>query len=467
MLFTSPAFMFLFLPLSIVFCLMFGKNRKRLCMGIVNIMYYIFLYMNNPINIIWLPALVLYSYVVTHTEYIKRRKIFGIISGAVPVIWLVVMRCLAYYASFGFVYPVGITFPVLCASAYIWDVAYGDEAKTGITKLGFYLTFFPIMLIGPFLGYSRFTELTDGENMNITLPRCASGVKYFALGFIKRIAVGAVLIEGYSKIFAYSWDTPNLLTIFLVLILIYFGVYFSIAGYYDMAVGISRMYGIEVSGITANPIKTATVNEYSKNLLGNIRTWSEKYVVRPIERTAGKNMSRIWRICITCVCTVFFVRSEPLTLLLAIPLIAFSAASAGVRLDKVNGKGKAGLRALFGVLMLLVIGAFWVFVTMSGAPELLDYIENITFENSEYQTDMVLLSLSGSKYAFVAFIAFMSLLPQSELIRRRYVRLGKRMKAVIDYTATVMLLLMFIFTVAFFLPQFAQYDAMPFMYTVI
>ena len=164
--------------------------------------------------------------------------------------------------------------------------------------------------------------------MEITLSRLASGIRYFVLGFIKRIAVGAVLIDGYKKIFTYSWEAPNFMVIFLLLILVYFGVYFSLTGYYDMATGLSRMYGINAPAIEANPLKNATVNEYSHSLLGNVREWSERYVIRPIEQGRSKKLSRLAKISVICLCAVAFVRTELITLVSVIPLIAFSFASA-------------------------------------------------------------------------------------------------------------------------------------------
>lgn len=467
MLFTSPAFMFLFLPISLIFCVLFGKNRKRLCMGIVSVIYYIFMYMDKPLNLIWLPLLVLYAYFAAHMLDIKRNRLVSALVGAVPVIWLILMRCVAYYGTSDFVYPVGITLPALCAAAYIWDVAYGDEPEYNIARLGMYLTFFPMMLVGPFIGYSRFIELTDDKNMGITLSRCASGIKCFVLGFIKRIAVGAVLIDGYEKIFAYSWDAPNLAIMLLLLVLIYFGVYFSLVGYYDMAIGISRMYGVDMPEIKANPLKTATVNEYSKSLFGSIREWASKYIICPIQEKRGKQIPPVAKICIICTCAVVFVRAELSVLLLTVPLIAFSAASARLKLDKQSGGGRTGLRVIFGVLMMLVMGAFWVFITMLGSPWLLEYIGEITFENAEYQTDMVLTSFSGIKYAFVTLLACITLLPQTNWVGRLYDRLGKRMRAVIDYGTLPVLLILFVFSLIFFLPQFEQYNTVPFMYITI
>lgn len=467
MLFTAPAFMFAFLPLSIIFCALFGKNRRRLCLGIVCIVYQVLLNMWNPINLIWLPLLIGYAYLSARFVVGKVSRAVSVLIGAVPLIWLIVMRMFVYYGASDFVYPVGITMPSFCAAAYIWDVSYGEHTGGSFFDVGLYLGFYPIMLLGPFIGYERFAELTAESHGDISFSNLAHGVRYFALGFIKRIAIGAMLIDGYETVFAYSWDSPTILIMLLLLVIVYFGVYFSIWGYYDMAVGISCMYGVNVSPIKINPLKNATVSEYSHALFGSVEAWSHRYILSPIENVRGKKASALLRISVVCVCVVAFVRSAPAALLLAVPLIAFAMASDKLGLEKGKRNGSTtGLRVIFGLLMILVIGAFWIFITMAGNSRLFS-LSDITFENAEYQTDMLLMAFSGSKYVFVIFMALLTVMPNTLWVKKLYSRLERRAQGLVDYGSMAALLVMFVFTVVFFLPQFDIYNSAPFIYLVI
>ena len=468
MLFTAPAFVFLFLPLATIFCALFGKNRKKLCLVCVCGVFHIMFNLHSLWNLVWLPLLVLYAYFAARIAVGVKRRVLGVAMGALPVVWLILVRQLAYFSDFGYVYPTGITLPALCAAAYIWDVTYGDTAEEDFRELWLYITFFPIMLVGPFVDYQSFKKLTEDDAIDMSLPRFSDGIRLFIIGFIKRIAVGAVLIDGYDKIFAYSWDSPNLAIILLLLMLIYFGVFFSLSGYYDMAVGISRMFGINVPEVDAHPFKTATVNEYSKALFGSVRTWTAKYIVRPLGEATGRQGSTLFKITVFCVCTVVFVRTELSALLVCIPLIAFSMASATLKLDKAHKDGRAGLRTVFGMLTVLVIGVFWMFMTISGSnPSVLDYIADISFDNAEYQTDMVLISFSGRKYLFVSLIGAVTLIPRTKWVESIRARLSGRAAAAVDYLGLAALLAMFVCCAIFFLPQFEMYNYSPFRYIII
>ncbi len=467
MLFTSPAFMFVFLPLSMMFCALLGKRHRRLSLVAVCTVYYFVFNIGAPINLVWLPLLTVYAYFAGQLVYLKPKKGVAVFLGLVPLVYLILMRQLAYYGA-DYVYPVGITLPSMCVAAYIWDIAYGERAESNFLRLWQYFCYFPVMLVGPFISYSEFSELHGSESSCITLEGCSSGIRLFAVGFIKRIAVGATLIGGYGKIFAYSWESPNLAIILLLLVLIYFGAFFSLSGYYDMAVGLSRMYGISLCAVRANPFKVATVNEYSKTLFGSARAWTGKYILSPLAVHRGKQIPRWLSVGICVICTVIFIRADYVSLSLIVPLAAFALISSFLKLDKSYKVGRTGLRAVFGVVTVLVIGAFWVFITIGALePSLFEYLEDITSGNAEYQTDMVLISFSALKYLCVILIGLLLVIPDTDWIMRKYTRLSERRRALADYGALAAILMLFMFAVMFFLPQYPMYSYKPFEYIVI
>lgn len=468
MLFTAPAFVFLFLPLAVIFCALFGKRRKKLCLAIVCAVYYFMLYISEPLNMLWLPLLILYSYLAGRAVRALPRRLLAAVLCALPVLWLLVMRNLAYLELDGFSYPVGMTLPALSAAAYVWTSLDDGEETVGLPSLALYLSFFPIMLIGPFLTCGEFCRVVEAKREELTFSELSEGIGIFALGFIKRIAVGAVLVEGYGLIFARSWESPSVAIVPILLLLIYFGTFFSVVGYYDMGVGIARMLGVRVPVRRVNPFTLVTVNEYSQEVFGGVRKWSELCITRPIASAFGKSPSRTLGIFVYCVCTVIFISAKPRILSLAVPLIAFSCASASLGLEKSRRGGRTGLRALFGVLTVLVVGAFWVFITMSGGDSsVLEYIDEITMNNAEYQTDMLLIAVSGKKYLFVALLGIATVIPWTGFAKKRYAALSDRACAVLDYGSMALLLVAFSLTVVFFLPQLEQYAYKPFTYIVI
>ncbi len=467
MLFTAPAFIFVFLPLSVIFCLMLGEKIRRVGLALVGAAFYILLNISTPVNLIWVPLLIIYAYFSARLIASVKKSFLGVVLGVVPLIWLVLIRQLAYYDA-GYAYPVGITLPVMCVSAYIWDVHYGDKVENNFARLLVYFLYFPIMIVGPFVGYSEFSSLLDEKYERIGLENISIGIRLYAVGFIKRIAVGAVLIDGYAKIFEYSWEAPDFAIIFLLLLLIYFGVFFSFSGYLDMAVGISQMYGVRLSPVMANPLTVATTGEYSRTLFGSVREWTERYVIIPLSRRGGKNISTPLKIALYALCTVAVIRTDIISLMIAGVLFVFSLVSSCLKLDKKYKEGRTGIRVVFGAVTVVVLGAFWLFMTIGTLERTIwDYLADMYSGNAEYQTDMVLISFSALKYLCVFVIALVTLLPQAKWLAKRHEAWNDRQRAVADYIWLGILLALFIFTIVFFLPQYDEYDYMPFRYIII
>ena len=197
-----------------------------------------------------------------------------------------------------------------------------------------------------------------------------------------------------------------------------------------MAAGLSQIYGIDIPEVKSNPFKVATVSEYSDALFSGVKVWSDRYIVSPLVKLTGNNGGGFVSLFVMCVCICVFVRSELTVIALAVPLSLLALASSRLGIEK--KKGHSGVRILFGVITVMVIGAFWVFVVMSGQPQFFG-IDDITFENAEYQTDVVLMSFSGLKYLVVIAVGLATLLPNTEWPARVYSRLGKKFRALCDY----------------------------------
>ncbi len=468
MLFTAPAFVFLFLPLSVIFVAVFGKVHRRLCFCAVSAAYCVLLNLANPINILCIPLLTVFAFFAARLAVAIKARAVGIILGALPILWLLAMRTAAYSDAYAFVYPVGITMPAFCASAYIFDVARSGKAEKNVARLWSYLGFFPLMILGPFVGYSRFCELTGGENVQMGLERGADGTLLFATGFVKRVAVGAVLVDGYEKIFSYSWETPNLAIIILLIALIYFGVFFSVTGYYDMSVGLCRIYGIDVPEIKSNPFEALTVSEYGESIFGNVREWTARYVTQPICHTFDIKSGKYLGIIISCIFIALAVRSDMSALAMALPIALFACISRLFRLEKTGRKRRTGLRVLFGIFMMLVIGILWIFATVEGGSDaMLDYIGGVTLENAEYQTDLVLIAFSGAKYLLVTLIGLLLITPRISFAERAYDHASERTKTVWSYVRMLTLLGAFVLTVVIFMPSMNSYDYSLFKYVLI
>ena len=175
MLFTAPAFMFLFLPLAVFFLWAFGKKRKRQTLLVVFAVFHIFLYIRHPQHLLYPLLLIFYCYgavfLIRQKRFLRLSTIlrhptmFGLIC-LLPYVSLVLNHAWAYYGPKDFLYPTGLTVTVLSSTCYLLELRRsGAGQKQNLLDLSLYLLFFPVKLVGPVLRYSDFCELTrDKKN---------------------------------------------------------------------------------------------------------------------------------------------------------------------------------------------------------------------------------------------------------------------------------------------------------------
>lgn len=131
--------------------------------------------------------------------------------------------------------------------------------KPSLCELFIYVSYFPFLLFGPIIKYKDFLSIHN-ENNKPNKVSIFSGMQYFYLGVFKKFVVANRLFVSISAVFAgktyLSIIYIPILTIEIVLFL-----YFEFSGYYDMALGSSRMIGYKfkdnygVPFISTNPIK--------------------------------------------------------------------------------------------------------------------------------------------------------------------------------------------------------------------
>ena len=329
--------------------------------------------------------------------------------------------------------------------------------------LALYLLFFPIMIAGPVITYSSFAMITKEESISFDISRAASGIRIFAVGFIKRIAIGAVLFKSYSFLVSFSNDSPNILLVLIMLILVYTAVFFTISGYADMGVGLARIYGISLNYKGAsNPFRIPTITEYFRITFRGLSEWVDETLVEPtLSLTKGK-APYIVRTVFYSITSILFVRSTLSSLALIVPMLILFYATFRGQLER-RLSTRTGLRALCSLTTILAVAILWVFTLIGDFNSFTSYFSGLTGTNPEYYLDKIFLSVSALKYLFVilitALIIWMSRI--EEHLDAPTASPG-RVYATVQYIAPILTLILFITTILFFLPQFSVYDTVPF-----
>ncbi len=174
--------------------------------------------------------------------------------------------------------PAGISFYTFQILAYCIDVADGTiEPERDPIKFGAFISYFPQLIAGPILRYSDIRDQLGrvAREKNIR-PNLVGGLKFLAFGlFAKTFGADILLLLQES----YELDKPTGSLDALFSIFAYsFVIYYDFWAYSIMAIGLARMFGIELPRNFREPYISFSPREFWRNWHVTLSYWVRDYV---------------------------------------------------------------------------------------------------------------------------------------------------------------------------------------------
>jgi alginate O-acetyltransferase complex protein AlgI len=177
------------------------------------------------------------------------------------------------------VLPLGISFYTFHNVSYIFDIYKKKiEPTTNLLIYSIYDMFFPLLLAGPIERAEKLIpqiESTRNPNLNLIF----SGVFLFIFGLLKK----KVLADQYAELvdIALVSERPSGFSLWLAFTM-GIQVYADFSGYSDMARGLARILGFELSLNFFHPYFAKNPIEFWKRWHISLSTWLKDYVYIPL-----------------------------------------------------------------------------------------------------------------------------------------------------------------------------------------
>ncbi len=278
MLFNSFAFVFVFLPVTWLAFVVLARRRYRVAIVFLCFASFVFYGYSS----LWFLAIMLSSVVanfclasllVRAKEEHARRVLL-----AVGVIGNLCAIGYFKYANFflenvgplfgvhwvlNLVLPLGISFYTFQKIALLVDI-YRREV-TEIDPLGyvFFISFFPQLIAGPIVHYSEIVPQMHGSDRN-RIDDLVTGGALFIIGLFKKVAIADSIGVPSTRFFnaVAAGAQPDLLESWLAALCFGLQIYYDFSAYSDMAVGLGRMFGIDLPINFASPYKAQSVVDF-------------------------------------------------------------------------------------------------------------------------------------------------------------------------------------------------------------
>lgn len=299
MVFSSPVFLFAYLPLTLAVYYLMPLRWRNLALFLLSLVFYGW---DKPIYIpvmlfsvtvsylcgfpigkyrdrdrhrarVWLVvSLVLNLSVLVFFKYtnfiIENLRLIPPLAGVLhPLEWLEL--------------PIGISFYTFQIMSYSIDLYRGEnETQRSYIAFGTYVALFPQLIAGPIVRYRDVDRQLLSRTH--TVDRFAAGVRRFAVGFGKKILLGDALAAVYAYLSTAADFEFTVLSGWLMVATYTLHIYFDFSGYSDMAIGLGRMFGFEFPENFRYPYMASSITDFWRRWHITLSTWFREYVYIPL-----------------------------------------------------------------------------------------------------------------------------------------------------------------------------------------
>jgi D-alanyl-lipoteichoic acid acyltransferase DltB (MBOAT superfamily) len=322
-LFNSFIFLFLFLPATFLGFFLIGRRSRALAALWLFAASLFFYGWWNPVFTILLLCSILFNYSVgaalarAHAlgRAVRGKWILGI--GVAANLGLI-----AYFKYAGFfveggnallglgwriesvVLPLGISFYTFTQIAFLVDAHRGEVREVNFIHYGLFVTYFPHLIAGPVLHHKEMmpqfalpgTYRVHWENLSV-------GATIFAIGLFKKVVLADGVAPLATPVFKAASDgaTVTFAEAWLGALAYTFQLYFDFSGYSDMAIGLSRLFGVKLPLNFDSPYKAVNIIEFWRRWHMTLSRFLRDYLYFPLGGNRKGPVRRYLNLLITMV----------------------------------------------------------------------------------------------------------------------------------------------------------------------
>ena len=295
MVFSSPVFLFGFLPIVIISYLLLSKWKYRnIVLLVASIVFYIM--GEGELVLLMISSIIINFYFGKWIEKKQSKKalFFGV---ATNILLLLVNKYFNFFIdnindviiSLGSTplkapkirLPIGISFYTFQSISYLVDVYRKEnKAQSNITDLALYVSLFPQLVAGPIV---RYKDVAHQLIHRVTsAPQIYSGIKRFILGLGKKVIIANTFGAQADLIFETAIADQTSLVSWFGIFCYSVQIYFDFAGYSDMAIGLGRIFGFEFLENFNFPYISKSIQEFWRRWHISLSNWFKDYLYIPL-----------------------------------------------------------------------------------------------------------------------------------------------------------------------------------------
>lgn len=298
MVFSSPIFVFAFLPLVLLVYYLAAPHVKNFILLVFSLLFYAWgegerlTIMLLSITINYFTAIFIDSQI--HTW---RKKLFLFIGIALNLGLLLYYKYTNFFvANYNalavqqgwasivmerIILPLGISFFTFQGMSYIIDVYRKQaEVQRNPFNLALYISFFPQLIAGPIVRYHDISKQLTGRK--VTLELFVSGIQRFIIGLSKKVLIADNIGRVSHELFTTSPEGLPAAFAWLGMLTAVVQIYYDFSGYSDMAIGMGRMFGFQFLENFKHPLSVKNMRLFWTHWHISLSNWFRDYIYIPL-----------------------------------------------------------------------------------------------------------------------------------------------------------------------------------------
>ncbi|PCI01191.1 MAG: membrane-bound O-acyltransferase family protein [Alphaproteobacteria bacterium] len=311
MLFNSYVFIFAFLPIVIgVFAILQKFNRARMMTAWLVIASIFFYGWWNPAYLLLIGLSIGVNFFIGRQLSIKPSKPTLITGIAFNLGLLGYFKYAMFFAgAVGYdvgsiILPLAISFFTFQQITYLIDANKGATSEYNFLDYCLFVTFFPQLIAGPIVHHKdMMPQFADKKVFGITIQNIGIGLTFFIIGLFKKLVIADEIATYATPVFnaADAGGDVYFIEAWIGALSYTFQLYFDFSGYSDMAIGLARIFGIQLPLNFFSPYKSASIIDFWRRWHITLSHFLRDYLYIPLGGNRKGTMRRYTNLLTTMI----------------------------------------------------------------------------------------------------------------------------------------------------------------------
>jgi len=202
------------------------------------------------------------------------------------------------------VLPLGISFFTFTQIAFLVDTGKGIAAEPRFSHYLLFVTYFPHLIAGPVLHHKEMMpQFASSSTYRFSWHDVAVGTAIFAIGLFKKTVLADGIAPHVAGPFgaAARGDALHLLQAWGAVLAYTLQLYFDFSGYSDMAIGLSRTFGVKLPLNFDSPYKSRNISDFWRRWHMTLSRFLRDYLYVPLGGNRHGSFRRHLNLIVTMV----------------------------------------------------------------------------------------------------------------------------------------------------------------------